>query len=109
MENDYGGPVWHASVAHHTEEGLTPEWLQPNDGRRLLHAALDGVGSATLGEWGEGLKFSRHLKRRVTDAEWGGRAWGMDYRKTKEGEARLAQVAALLPIRLRAALMEEVR
>jgi hypothetical protein len=59
---------------------------------RRLRRVLRGVGDASLGEWlEEGLGGSGllHLKRRLTDAEWGDRPWGMDLRKTAEGDARL--------------------
>lgn len=63
----------------------------------LLQHALAGVGDVLRGEFYEGEERSLHLKRRLTEAEWGDRPWGQDYRHTPEGEARLRSIVATLP------------
>jgi len=101
MENNLGGPVWHASVAWQDLAGPRPIVLMiPAQIIRLSYAArkaLDGVGDARLGEWSETGERAIHLLRRLTASEWGDRPWGMDYRHCAEGERRLAPVRHLLP------------
>lgn len=74
-----------------------------------LRDALAGVGDAALGEWNARERCSLHLKRCLTDEEWGDRPWGMDYRKTPEGERRLHLIGATLPAEWAARIMAEVR
>jgi hypothetical protein len=74
-----------------------------------LRDALTGVGDPALGEWTEHLERSVHVKRRLTEAEWGGKPWGMDYRRTPEGVARIEAVARELPSDWRGRLMVEVQ
>jgi hypothetical protein len=112
MENGYGGPVWHASVAWHDARGLRPVMLltdtQRNEMWRVAGGALVGVGSILLGQWREKLERSLHVKRRLTPDEWGERPWGMDYRGTPEGRERLEHITQWLPPQMREALMSEV-
>lgn len=101
MEAGFGGPVWHVSVAVHNRIGPIPVvlWSAAQHDRawamtqRLLHR----VGDSTH-EWTENGKRAVHLRRRLTDTEWGGKPWGMDYRNTAEGRRRLEPVRHLLPI-----------
>lgn len=60
--------------------------------------ALHRVGDPLLGEWRDTGHEAVHLRRRLTDAEWGEKPWGMDYRNTPEYAVRIAPVAHLLPI-----------
>jgi hypothetical protein len=80
-------------------DGVLPLWMV---NRALLwkiaHVALWGVGDTIAGEWREEGKTAVHLRRRLTKAEWGDRPWGMDYRGTPEGHARLAANQAWLPV-----------
>jgi len=98
MENHYGGPVWHASIAGHGPMGVEPVWLA---GEAALWSeaehALRGVGDPMLVEWRELTPDRKavHLKRRLTVDEWGGKPWGQDLRGTPEGWARLAAVPRL--------------
>lgn len=112
MENGYGGPVWHASAALQRPSGLVPvSTLRMDEAVDMLlrlRDALAGVGDPALGEWTEHLGHSIHVKRRLTDAEWGSQPWGMDYRKTPEGIARIEAITRTLPDEWRAWLMEEV-
>lgn len=88
MEEQFGGPVWHASGS--TLEGNT------RDGRRLARAGLAGVGDATLGEWtfdGERAGVV-HVIRRLSDDERAEFAVPAPYdiRGTREENARIAAV-----------------
>lgn len=108
MENGYGGPVWHASVAGHGPMGVEPVWLAGEPALwQVAEHALRGVGDPALGEWRELTpdKKAVHLKRRVSDAEWGGRLWGMDLRGSPEGWTRLRAIKRL-PSALAAQEME---
>jgi hypothetical protein len=98
MENGYGGPVWHASVAWQlplTSPRLWPVTSLTREQQAGLwyaaESALHGVGDAAV-EFREALEYSLHLKRRLTVAEWGDRLWGMDYRAEWEGRKRLDKV-----------------
>lgn len=93
MEENFGGPVWHAS-------GSTPDG-NPRDGRRLARAGLAGVGDAVLGEWtydGERPGIV-HVIRRLTGAER--EAFGVpepyDIRGTAEERIRVVRVYAEAP------------
>lgn len=101
MEQNYGGPVWHASVSLHGPDGPIPLTLLNPDGQavlcRVAQYLLRGVGDAALGEWKKNGGVAFHLRRRLTEAEWGGKPWGMDYRGTPEGARRLEAVSAYLP------------
>lgn len=62
-------------------------------------AVLEGYGDQELGQWIDA-KVGRnavHVRRRLTDDEWGGKAWGMDVRGTPEAAERLKPVMHLLP------------
>ena len=113
MENGYGGPVWHASAALQRPEGLAPVATlhinQAVDMLLRLRDALAGVGDPALGEWTEHLERSIHIKRRLTAEEWGGKPWGMDYRRTPEGLARIEAIARTLPAEWRGRLLVEVQ
>ena len=112
MLNDYGGPVWHASVAWQTPNGMRPISMLFDSERVAMWALaaheLAGVGDPALGEWREPLERSLHLKRRLTPAEWGERPWGIDLRRTWEGRKRLDAVCAHLPPTMRAFVRSEV-
>lgn len=58
--------------------------------------ALRGVGT-TAHEWRNLGQSAIHLRRRLTEVEWGGRAWGMDVRGTADGLARLEPCRRWLP------------
>lgn len=76
---------------------------------RAAGIALLGVGSIVLGEWHEKTPRALHIKRRLTPEEWGDRPWGMDYRSTPEGQARLVNISRFLPEGLYEGLMSELR
>lgn len=61
MEENFGGPVWHASGCGRTLPGS----------RQIVRDALRGVGNALLGEWeNDGEKPGVvHLLRRLSDGE----------------------------------------
>lgn len=97
----YGGPVWHASVAMHTERGPMPVAEVPPFVRLLMAAcleqALEGAGDKALGQWTETGTAALHCRRRMTAQEWGPRPWGIDLRGTPEGAALLEECAPYLP------------
>lgn len=99
MDEGYGGPVWHASIARHTPHGPIPVVLmtqaqQQEAAWAFAEHALRDVGDAALGEWREIGARAVHLRRRLTNHEWLG-PWGMDLRETPEGLTRLAAVSRL--------------
>lgn len=100
MEANYGGPVWHASVAFHENRPVPLFRLAPITILGLWDVAmkaLDGVGDKALGSWTEEGTTAVHLRRRLAAPEWGDRPWGMDYRGTPAGDALLAENREWLP------------
>lgn len=92
MEQHYGGPVWHASIA---PRGIV---LAEATLRRFAFAALAGVGDATLGEYEEPLNGRAfHLRRRLSAEEHALVGEVVDVRGTPEAERRLRPVRHLLP------------
>jgi hypothetical protein len=84
MEQNFGGPVWHASVMPRRAVGRA--FVE-----QTAHLALLGAGDAALGEWREwGDAF--HIRRRLTDAECalGGCLSVRDLRGSDEGRKRMA-------------------
>ena len=66
MEKEYGGPVWHGSVASRSLKDW--EWFEEK-----AQTLLGGVGEATRGEWREysdqpGMRVL-HVKRRLNSGE----------------------------------------
>lgn len=91
MENNYGGPVWHASAASRGmrfgEATLEDEAM----------TALDGVGQAILGEWPTWTGRAFHVRRRLSEVEATKVGPVVDVRGTEEALRRLRPVAHLLP------------
>ncbi len=89
---NFGGPVWHASVA---KAGLAfPRKLED-----MARRALEGVGDASLGEWREQRPDGRcvHVRRRLSTAEAKLIRDPRDIRGTVEESERLAAVMRFLP------------
>jgi hypothetical protein len=84
---NFGGPVWHASTSHSDPVTL----------RRVALIALDGVGSALLGEWYEWTGRAFHVRRRLRPEEAEKVGPVLDIRGTGEARLRLHQVAKYLP------------
>lgn len=90
MQQGYGGPVWHASIASAT----LPTTVLDVYARRLLFL----VGDASLGEWreerdtGTGLRVV-HVRRRLTAAEAAVVGPVRDIRGTAEAERRFELAA----------------
>jgi len=86
VEENFGGPVWHASGRGRTLPGS----------RQIVRDGLRGVGDASLGEWQfDGEKAGVvHLQRRLSDAER--EEFGVpepyDIRGTYEEHRRIAAV-----------------
>jgi hypothetical protein len=78
--------VWHASVSYRGNPRSTPSLAAL---ATRAERVLQSVGDPTVGEWGEIGTIAFHLRRRLTDAEWGGKPWGYDLRGTPEGDRRL--------------------
>lgn len=91
MEQNYGGPVWHASVA---SRGLP---LSMGVLRRQALMALDGFGDESLGQWEEEGGIAYHIRRRLSTAEAATVGPLRDIRGTPEVARRLAPVRHLLP------------
>lgn len=86
IEADFGGPVWHASIAS--------PYLSFAALRQHAKSALHGVGDARLGEWAEeyqrnGMRFV-HIKRRLRPEEEATIGPAVDLRGTPEYTERLA-------------------
>ena len=65
---------------------------------RAVHEALDGVGDASLGEWGEWLT-AYHLKRRLSHAECIQHELSMiDLRDTPQGRRMMRQLVRDVPM-----------
>lgn len=96
MEQGYGGPVWHASIAYHGPA----RGLNGIAGARLDRAMrhLRGVGDPTLGEWVEHTPRATHLRRRLSAAEVAASGCVMrDVRGTPEADLLLAPYRHRLP------------
>lgn len=91
MEENFGGPVWHASARGRTL----------SESRRICRDGLRGVGDASLGEWRqEGEKPGVfHVQRRLSD--WERERFQVpepyDIRGTVEERQRIAAVYAEAP------------
>jgi hypothetical protein len=94
---NFGGPVWHASVAAHGQIPYSASVLF-----QFGEAALAGVGDATLGEWREVGDVAVHLRRRLSDAE--ARIVGpvVDVRRTAEGRRREQRMRSFVPVTMAA-------
>ena len=94
LEQGYGGPVWHASIAHHGKRRLPPG-VEHFD---RCHRALQNVGDHRLGMWTEGGGIAFHLRKRLSLPEQA--AAGLvvaDIRGTPEAAERLEAVRRWLP------------
>lgn len=92
MEQHYGGPVWHASVA------LVAFDMQPERLRTQALAALAGVGDASLGEWEEWTGRAYHVRRRLSASESSVVGPVIDVRGLPEGLRRVANMTPYLPV-----------
>lgn len=90
MEQNYGGPVWHVSIA---PRGVA--WGAPVL-ERQARLQLEGVGDPGL-EWTDFTGRAFHLRRRLTAEEAAPIGPVVDVRGTAEAERRLAEVRHLLP------------
>ena len=90
MEQNYGGPVWHASVA---SRGGVVTWLE-----HWAHWALHGVGDAAAGEWIDPRPQAVHLRRRLSIEEAANVGPVVDIRGTPEAQRRLHGLRHLLPL-----------
>lgn len=100
MEENYGGPVWHASTSPPRGFHLPPSYLE-----QLAREALAGVGDPGLGEWTEWSGRAFHLRRRLTPGEQG-ELTVIDVRGTPEAAKRLRSVRHILPADFLAAELE---
>jgi hypothetical protein len=83
----FGGPVWHASVAH-----------APKDlARKVALGALGSVGSRLLGQWEEWSGFAYHVRRRLRPEEQEITGPVLDIRGTDEAARRIAANPLLPP------------
>lgn len=90
MEQNYGGPVWHASAAP-TRFALGEATL-----RERALAALLGVGDTLRGEWYEWSGRVYHVRRRLTEEEERLVGPVVDVRGTPEGARRHGRMRPFL-------------
>jgi hypothetical protein len=93
MEQGYGGPVWHASIAHHGRRAI------PLGGEHLARAerALHNIGDP-MHEWRRVGISAAHLRRRLSLDEQAATGLVMrDIRGTAEAASRLDAVRRWLP------------
>jgi hypothetical protein len=95
MQEGYGGPVWHVSIA---AMGNLPHDVL----LREAYRQLDGVGDAAAGEWIERRWMDTgepvvHLRRRLNAIEAAVVGPVRDIRGTAEAFRRLQPVRHLLP------------
>lgn len=88
---NYGGPVWHLSVAP-----LFGERLSEKELKRLAYRHLAGVGDMGR-EFHEFTGRAYHLRRRLTEQEQTVTGPAVDLRGTEEALSRLAAVKDMLP------------
>ena len=94
MDQGYGGPVWHASVAPRVT-GLGEVMC----GNRAVRV-LDGLGDPGAGEWREWSGVAFHLRRRLSVAEAAEVGPARDIRGTSEAWRRaqaLGRHLAVIP------------
>jgi hypothetical protein len=84
---NFGGPVWHASVAGGAKDTC----------RTLALLALNGVGDVDAGQWEEDGNLAYHIRRRLSASEAVNVGPVIDIRGTPEAALRLRRVAHLLP------------
>jgi len=101
---DFGGPVWHASVAVLPGMGSLPEGTL----RSIARTVLEGVGDASLGEWEEMGEKAFHVRRRLTVEEEESVGPVRDIRALPEARQRLQAVALAQPAVPLSWLLEEL-
>lgn len=101
---NYGGPVWHVSVAPigRFHVGLV-------GARHRALGVLDGVGDDALGHWEEEGGIAYHVRRRLTADEETMVGPVRDLRGLKEGQERLTRAWRYLPFTLRAKAVKELK
>lgn len=97
---NFGGPVWHASGRG--KDVLTSRWLAMR--------ALEGCGSALLGQWVEDRRPGGvvHVRRRLTPAEAAHVNELRDIRGTPEERERLSAIACVVPPALQSFVWERL-
>lgn len=93
---NFGGPVWHVSVASPVITLLTGEIL-----RDMAFGVLEGFGDAGRGEWTEPRPRAFHLRRRLTAKEQEITGDAVDIRGTVEEKLRIVTLVSELPDRLK--------
>lgn len=109
MEQNYGGPVWHASAAPDPRRPFYVNRESILCLRAAAEAALAGVGDAAAGEWREPTERAYHLRRRLTAVEAALVGSVEDVRGTPEGDRRLDLIAPYLPPGAWGILKQEAR
>lgn len=101
MEANFGGPVWHASVALTGVLTLPKETLASAADEALHH-----VGDKGLGEWHEWSGRAYHIRRRLAEGEQRRVGDVVDVRGTPEATRRLNAVRPFMPAGMREAWYE---
>jgi hypothetical protein len=96
----FGGPVWHASGRG--KDVLTSRWLAMR--------AMEGCGSALLGQWVEDQRAGGviHVRRRLTPAEATHVNELRDIRGSLEERERIGAIACVVPTQLHPFIWERV-
>ena len=96
---EYGGPVWHASVAGSIIKAV----LEQEALRQIA-----GLGDASQGEWREVGRTAFHVRRRLAAREMALVGPVMDIRGTPEARERAAALGSLLRLAPPEVLAEEL-
>lgn len=81
----FGGPVWHCSVRHPARDAAI----------EIAYNALQGIGDANLGQWGE-WHTAFHLRRRLSAKEAEAIGPVVDIRNTTEAWRRFKALPAFI-------------
>lgn len=105
MEQNYGGPVWHASACDHSPLALTIDKNPVLE--KAARKALQGVGERSLGEWVEYNTRFVHVRRRLSVKEQKIIGEVIDIRNTQEAIDRVNAIWQDIPLIVKRTIMQD--